>query len=276
MLTLRYNNATTIPVEAEVIAPEHFAGKSAREIAALPVQHGNAQAPLGEFFAVDGNADDGRVVVEGDCCRVKLIGSGMQSGTITVRGNAGMHLGAEMRGGAIHVLGNVGDWVGAELRGGVIHVHGDAGHHAGAGYRGSRLGMRGGRLLIDGNAGNEIGSGMRRGLIAIGGDAGDFTGVGLIAGSILVFGKTGIRVGANMRRGTIALFGPPTPLLPTFHFDCVYQPVFMRLYLRLLERHGFTHEARHRTGSYRRFSGDLVASGKGEVLWWQAHYPLAG
>lgn len=270
MLMLRYKGATTIPVEADVIAPEHFAGKSTAEIAALPVQHGNAQAPLGEFFAVAGDADDGHVVVEGDCSRVKLIGMGMRSGTITVRGNAGMHLGAEMRGGAIHVHGKAGDWVGAEMRGGLIHVHGDAGHLAGAGYRGSRLGMRGGVLLIDGKAGNEIGSGMRRGLIAVGGDTGDFTGIGLIAGSVFVFGRAGIRVGANMKRGTIALFGPPTQLLPTFRFDCVYQPVFMRLFLRQLARHGFARAVQHLTGSYRRFSGDLVASGKGEVLCWQA------
>ena len=269
MLLLKYKSATTIPVEAEVITPDQLAGKSPAEIAALPVQHGNAPAPLGEFFAVEGDASDRQITIDGDCGRVKMIGAEMQSGTITVRGDVGMHLGAEMRGGEIHVHGSAGDWVGAEMRGGRIHVRGDAGHLVGAGYRGSRLGMRGGAILIEGKAGNEVGATMRRGFIAIGGEAGDFAGVSLIAGTVLLFGKPGVRTGANMKRGTIALFGPPAPLLPTFRFDCVYRPVFMRLYLRQLAQWGFTPAAHPLDGNYRRFSGDLVSLGKGEVLVWE-------
>src|SRR5437667_11986496 len=158
MLRLTYRASTTVPVEAECIVPDQLAGKSADDIARLPVQHGNRQEPLGEFFAVAGDAADQQVVVEGDCSRVKWIGAGMTAGRLTVEGNAGMHLGAEMRGGDITVHGNTGDWAGAEMRGGRIHIHGDAGHLAGAAYRGSRLGMRGGALLIDGKAGNEVGT----------------------------------------------------------------------------------------------------------------------
>ncbi len=270
MLRLTYHGTTTIPVEAECITPDNLAGKSADEVARLPVQHGNTAVPLGEFFRVEGDAADGEVVVEGDCARVKLIGAEMKTGRITVHGNVGMHLGAEMRGGEILVHGNAGDWVGAEMRGGHIHVHGDAGHLVGAGYRGSRLGMRGGAILIDGKAGNEVGSTMRRGLIAVGGAAGDFAGVGLIAGTVFVFGEPGVRVGAGMKRGTIALFSGPQQLLPTFRFDCVYRPVFVRLYLRRLAAWGFRAAEPFREGAYRRYSGDLVALGKGEVLQWQA------
>ena len=269
MLRLVYRGNTTIPVEAECLTPDQLAGKSLAEIQALPVQHGNAQVPLAEFFEVSGSADDGELLIEGDCGRVKLIGIEMTSGRITVRGNVGMHLGAEMRGGVIEVYGNTGDWVGAEMRGGRIHVHGDAGHLAGAAYRGSRHGMRGGVLLIDGKAGNEIGATMRRGLIAIGGDVGEFAGVGMIAGSVFVFGLPGLRTGAGMKRGTVALFGPPPQLLPTFRFSCVYQPVFMRFYLQKLAGWGFAAAARHLLGSYRRYCGDRVALGKGEVLHWQ-------
>jgi formylmethanofuran dehydrogenase subunit C len=270
MLVLKYHSTTTIPVEAEAITPDHLAGKSPAAIAALPVQHGNAEAPLGEFFTVAGDAGDGHIVIEGDCSRVKWIGAGMRSGRVEVRGDAGMHLGAEMLGGELHVYGRAGDWVGAEMRGGLIHVHGDAGHLVGAGYRGSRHGMRGGTILVDGKAGNEIGSTMRRGLIAIGGDTGDFTGVSLIAGTVLVFGQPGVRVGANMKRGTIGLFGPPAPLLPTFRYDCDYDPVFMRLYLQQLRRWNFAPALVARQGRYRRYSGDLVSLGKGELLLWQA------
>ena len=266
MLVLKYKSATTIPVEAECITPDNLAGKSPAEIARLPVQHGNAEAPLSEFFSVEGDAGDQDIRIEGDCSRVKMIGSGMASGRITIRGNAGMHLGAEMTGGQIRVHGQAGDWVGAEMRGGKIHVHGDAGHLVGAAYRGSRHGMRGGTILIDGKAGNEIGATMRRGLIVIGGETGDFPGVSMIAGSIFLFGKPGIRIGAGMKRGTIALFGGNVPLLPTFAYDCEYQPTVINLYLRQLRAWGFSKADAAPGGLYRRYSGDLVALGKGEIL----------
>jgi formylmethanofuran dehydrogenase subunit C len=266
MLRLTYQSDTTIPVEAECITPDNLAGKSLAEIAALPVQHGNAAVPLGEFFQVEGDAGDRDILVEGDCSRVKLIGADMASGRITVRGNVGMHLGAEMTGGEIVVHGRAGDWVGAEMRGGRIHVHGDAGHLVGAAYRGGRFGMRGGAILIDGKAGNEIGGTMRRGLIAVGGDVGDFAGVSLIAGTVLLFGQPGVRLGAGMKRGSVVLFGAEPALLPTFRYDCTYRPVFLELYLRQLRAWGFGPAALFVGGLYRRFSGDLVALGKGEVL----------
>jgi formylmethanofuran dehydrogenase subunit C len=246
-----------------------LAGKTLREIASLPLQHGNAQVPLAEFFTVTGDAGDQQLVIEGDCQRVKWIGAGMTRGRITIHGNAGMHLGAEMVGGEIQVHGNAGDWVGAEMRGGRIHVRGHVGHLVGAAYRGSRAGMRGGVILVEGNAGNEIGGTMRRGLIAIGGDTGDFVAVSMIAGTVFVFGKPGIRIGAGMKRGTLALFGAPPPLLPTFRFTCVYRPVFLSLYLRQLQAWDFPVADDFLRGSYRRYSGDLVSLGKGEILQWQ-------
>jgi formylmethanofuran dehydrogenase subunit C len=268
MLTLRYHASTTIPVEAECVTPDNLAGKSPSEIAQLPVQHGNAPAPLGEFFHVEGDAGDGHVVIEGDCRRVKLLGSGMTAGRLTIRGAVGMHLGAEMRGGEIEVFGDAGDWVGAEMRGGKIHVHGGAGHLVGAAYRGARAGMRGGVILVEGKAGNEVGSGMRRGLIAVGG-AGDFPGVSLIAGSLFLFGPSGVRPGAGMKRGTIAYLGAAPELLPTFRPACAYEPVFLALYLRKLRAWGYPVEERFLSGSWRRYCGDLVALGKGELLVWQ-------
>jgi formylmethanofuran dehydrogenase subunit C len=266
MLILKYHSATSVPVEAECIRPDHLAGKTVAEISALPLQHGNAQAPLAEFFDVSGDAADHNIAIEGDCSRVKWLGAGMTGGRLTIHGNAGMHLGAEMTGGEIQLHGNAGDWVGAEMRGGRIHVHGHAGHLVGGAYRGSRSGMRGGVILVEGNAGNEIGGTMRRGFIAIGGDAGDFVAVSLIAGTVFVFGKAGIRTGAGMKRGTIAFFGERPALLPTFRFDCSYRPVFMRLYLRQLQSWAFPVARELLDDRYERFSGDLVALGKGEIL----------
>ncbi len=268
MIRLRYHGTTTIPVEAECIAPDQFAGKSAAEVAALPVQHGNALAQLGEFFSVEGEGDD-EIEIEGDCGRVKSIGAGMTRGFVAVHGNVGMHLGAGMRGGTIRVHGNAGDWVGAEMRGGHVHVHGDAGGLVGAAYRGGRAGMRGGAILIDGKAGNEVGAVMRRGLIAVGGASGDFPGASLIAGTILLFGPPGSRPGAGMKRGTIAYLGVSPELLDTFRYACTYRPVFLALYLRRLQAWGFHVAERFLSGNWRRYCGDRVALGKGEVLVWE-------
>jgi formylmethanofuran dehydrogenase subunit C len=129
--------------------------------------------------------------------------------------------------------------------------------------------MRGGVILIDGKASNEIGSTMRRGLIAIGGATGDFPGVSLIAGSLFLFGPVGIRPGAGMKRGTIACLGPTPHLLPTFRLACVYRPVFLALYLRRLRGWGFAVEERHMGGAWKRYCGDQVTLGKGEILTWQ-------
>lgn len=266
MLRLTYIRATTIPVEAECIAPNALAGKTTAQIADLPVQHGNAPARLGEFFRVEGDADDEHIVLQGDCSRVKFVGTGMTSGRITIEGNIGMHVGAEMRGGLIDVKGNAADWAGAEMRAGTIRIRGDAGHLVGAGYRGSRYGMRGGVIMVDGNAGNEVGSGMRRGLIAVRGNVADFAGVSMIAGTLLLFGKCGIRTGAGMKRGTVAVFGDKPQLLPSFRFDCELRPVFLRIYLRDLRDAGFPIGAALMDGSYRRYSGDLLSLGKGEIL----------
>ena len=41
----------------------------------------------------------------------------MTRGRITIRGNAGMHLGAYMKGGTIEVSGHASDWIGAEMSG---------------------------------------------------------------------------------------------------------------------------------------------------------------
>lgn len=269
MLRLRYRGDTTVPLEAECISPDRLRGKTATEVAAEMVFHGNRQVPLGEFFQIEGNADDGEVVVEGDCSRVKWMGAEMTTGRLRIDGRVGMHLGSEMRGGVIEVHGDAGDWVGAEMRGGRIHVRGRAGHLVGAAYRGSRRGMRGGAILIEGAVGNEIGASMRRGLIAVGGDCGDFPGVSFIAGSIFLFGSVGWRPAAEMKRGTLALFGPCPPLLPSFRFTCDYRPVFIDVYLRQLRAWGFQAAQRDFPGVFRRYCGDLVSLGKGEILHWK-------
>ena len=268
MTTLQLKALPDVPLEAESISPDCFSGKTADEIAALPVNVGNRKACLGDFFAVSGDGGP-EITLEGDLARVKLIGAGMTQGQIHVCGNAGMHLGAGMRGGRILVDGHVGDWAGAEMQGGHIHIRGNAGHCLGAGYRGSPKGMNRGVIMVDGDAGNEAGTAMRRGLIVIRGNSGDFTGAFMIAGTIVVFGQLGERTGAGLKRGTIVAFKPPR-LLPSYRYACTYAPPFMGLLLRHLVGLGVAVPEACAHGRYRRYSGDLTALGKGEILVWEA------
>jgi formylmethanofuran dehydrogenase subunit C len=268
-LTLTLHTPSSIPLEVDSVRLETVREQSPDEVLRTLVQRGNKQAPLGEFFSATGTArDDATLVWVGDCSRVKLIGAKLSSGTVRVEGTAGMHLGAEMTGGEVICEGDAADWVGAEMKGGRITVRGNAGHLVGAVYRGGRRGMTGGEILIHGSAGNEIGHTLRRGLIAIGGRCGDAVGVGMIAGTICLFGEPGIRHGAGMKRGTMVFFnpGPAIDVLPTFRSACSYQPVFLQLYLRELRSAGFRLADEYFTSRYRRYNGDLLELGRGEML----------
>ena len=266
-LKLTLHSEPAVPLEAELITPDKLAGLSEAEIAKLPVQHGNQQAVLGDFFGVAG-VGNGEVYLEGDLSRVKLIGSGMTGGRLVISGNVGMHVGAGMSGGEIVVEGDAGDWAGAEMLGGRLTIKGNAGHLVGSGYRGSRIGMQGGEIIVHGKAGNEVGGAMRRGLIAIGGDSGDFTGVNMLAGTIIVLGQLGWRTGAGMVRGSIISMHE-AELLPTFSYACTYQPTFLRLYLLHLQSLGLPVDDTQITGLYRRWSGDSVQLNRGEILLFQ-------
>lgn len=111
---------------------------------------------------------DGDLRVEGDLSRVRLVGSEMTGGSLTICGPAGAHVGQRMRGGRIIVEGDVGDWAGAELRGGLLVIRGSAGRRLGGAYHGQRTGMCGGEIVVYGDAGIEAGTGLRRRTISIG------------------------------------------------------------------------------------------------------------
>jgi formylmethanofuran dehydrogenase subunit C len=264
MTVLALKSPLEAPLEAAAIVPDRFAGMTAASIAAMPVTYGNEAACLGDFFQLDGPGT-AEIVLEGDLSRVKYIAAGMTLGKVTIRGDAGMHLGSEMRGGAIDVWGNAGDWTGSEMKGGRIHIRGNAGHGLGGAYRGSRRGMNRGVIIVEGNAGNETGAVMRRGLIVVTGNVGDFAGAFMTAGTIMVFGELGIRAGAGLLRGTIVTFRQPE-LLPTFRFDCSYSPHFLKLMLQNLRLQGLSILEKYLNGCFRRYSGDFNRLGKGEIL----------
>lgn len=268
-MILKPKIVTRIPIEAECISPDSFSGKSVEDVEKLEVFIGNKRKRLGDIFEISrGAEDDDEIVIEGDVNHVKHIGAAMSFGRISIRGNVGMHLGREMRGGEISVQGNVGDWAGAEMRDGVIKIKGNAGNLLGAAYRGSKSGMKGGLIAVDGDAGHEAGRLMKRGIIAVAGNVASFAGAHMKGGSILCFGKIGARAGAEMDRGTIVTFNE-LELLPTFKHDSTYNPAFLRVFLRELRKHALPIKNEHINGSYDRFSGDLAALGKGEILVWK-------
>ncbi len=268
-LVISPTTPSSIPLEVDTVRLETAREQSADHVARTLIQRGNRQVELGEFFNVSGSAGDNAMVWDGDCSRVKLIGSELSDGSIRVTGNAGMHLGAEMTGGEIVAEADVADWVGAEMHGGRIHVKGNAGHLVGAAYRGGRHGMTGGEIIINGAAGNEIGHTLRRGLIAVGGRTGDAIGFNMIAGTIILAGNDhGIRPGASMRRGSIVFLdsnGVPD-VLPTFKAAGPHPGDFLNMYFAHLRNVGFPLPDATSDATFERFTGDHLELGKGEIL----------
>ena len=76
-----------------------------------------------------------------------------------------------------------------------------------------------------------------------------------------------MRCGAGMKRGSIVLLGTDNPdLLPTFRSAGSYRPTFLRIYLRHLLTAGWPVPAGALESPYRRYSGDSLELGKGEIL----------
>lgn len=266
MITLTLKEQPEVPIEAEALSPDVVAELGNDELRALPIFFGKRQLRLDDFFEVEGEASE-ELEIHGDASRVKWLGRGMTRGQLRIVGNAGMHLGAFMKGGAIEVSGNASDWVGAEMSGGLIRIGGNVGGQIGAAYRGSLTGMTAGTIVVEGSAGLEVGMRMKRGTIVVKGMAKDFTGLEMKGGTIILGGAE-LRTGAWMNRGTIISL-TPIPLLPTFAYNCSYNPTFLRIYSRELETLGVSLPFEESEGSYELYSGDAAVSRKGELLVWK-------
>jgi formylmethanofuran dehydrogenase subunit C len=125
--------------------------------------------------------------------------------------------------------------------------------------------MTGGTLLVDGNVGNEAGAGMCRGLLVIGGDSGESLGARLLAGTIFCLGQFGKGAGLEMKRGSLVA-GSSKHLLPGFRPAGEADLEWLRIYLTWLLRLGLTFPQDWDQRSPRRFTGDHLVMGKGEVL----------
>jgi formylmethanofuran dehydrogenase subunit C len=263
-LKLKLHTQPDVPLEADCISPDRFQSLTNSDISALTVFHGNRQVPLGEFFDCSGDFD-GEIIIDGDCSKIKHVGSVMSLGRIIIEGDIGVHTGAAMSGGEIVIEGNANDWVGPEMLGGRIIVKGNAGHMVGSGYRGSTVGMQGGEIIVHGNVKNETGHVMRRGLIVVGGNAGDFTGVNMLAGTIIVLGEIGIRTGAGMKRGSI-ICQSKAEVIPTFTYSCEYQPTYLKHYFKYLKSIGLNISDSLFNETFERWCGDSIELNRGEIL----------
>lgn len=227
-ITLTPNGEKFLVLEAECITPDNFAGKTLQQIAELKVWEGNTTHNLGKFFDISGsisaNAADQVIVINGDCPRVKYIGSRMTAGAILCKGNVDMYCGAWMKGGKILVKGNTDAFAGIQMEGGDLVIEGNAGNYLGAAYRGDWRGMKGGNILVKGNAGCDIGEYMIGGVITVMGNvninagihAGRAVGAKEPGGKIVIYGNSPGRVGAQMTRGNIYVLGQIECMMPGF------------------------------------------------------------
>jgi formylmethanofuran dehydrogenase subunit C len=253
-------------VDLAGIIPERLAGLSAGDVAQLPIRADKREQPLGEFFAVQGRCEDGRVVLQGELGRVHRVAAGMTAGDMLVDGDTGRHAGEAMTGGRLTVKGSAGDWLACGLRGGVVHVAGDAGDNAACSLPQASHGVDGGTVLIEGSAGRLVGSRMRRGIVAVGGDCGEAAGFELRAGTVVVGGQLGPRAGAAMQRGSIVTFGPPPVLWPGFARGSVWQPTFLPILLAWLAHQGWKTPVDRENGPWQHWHGDLTTGCRGELF----------
>ncbi len=222
---LKLKEKKKIPIEAESITPDNFAGKSAAEIKKLILYCGNEKLSINDIFIVSGKGgevEDTKIIIDGDLSNIKRIGEKMTAGMIIINGNVGMHVGNEMTGGKILVNGNAHDWAGAMLNGGELEITGDAGNYVGAAYRGYWEGMKNGVIKVKGKVGHESLSWVRgskpskRFPTLICGGAGAFLGIHGHGGTIIVEGDVDRCAGADQVRGTIVVKGKVSNILPSY------------------------------------------------------------
>jgi formylmethanofuran dehydrogenase subunit C len=247
-VTLSLKKQNVVPIEADAITPDNFAGKSKGEIEAILVYYGNSKASIGDLFnvSVDGSdsAANTKIVFDGNVSRVKRIGQGMSAGEIEINGDVDMHCGSSMTGGKITINGNADSWVGCEMKGGEIVVNGNGGYYVGGGYRGEACGMSGGKITVNGNVRDFLGEHLCGGEIVVNGDAGLLPGISNNGGTIVIEGNTTM-VASEMKAGTVVIKGELAEMMPAFREEGTE------------EFDGVT---------FRKFTGDVNIGGKGVLL----------
>lgn len=238
---------------------------SQREVASLPVWHGNEQLSIGDFCKVS-PAADGVERWTGTLERLDGIGAGNSGRAIEIEGRVGNRVGAGMSAGSIRIRGQAGNDLGVDLAGGWIVVEGSSGVRTGSFSPGAARGMRGGAIVVTGNAGEEAGQKMRRGLLAIGGKAGSAAGDLMIAGT-LIAGELSSPFGQGLKRGSIISRTRPEQLPiwfgPAVNVQLSFTGLFAKALRRLLPHESFDFLAE---SHWQRAQGDRLERNQGELL----------
>ena len=262
-LTLTLKAALQQSVNCSVLTPDHLAGKSAAEIAAIQLSHGQHPLLAGDIFDISGSNTQ-QLCFKNATDKLDYIGANMTAGSITIEGDAGAYLGAGMKNGNIRCTGNAAAFAACGMRGGLLTILGNTGDFLGAGAEGLRKGMLGGTVIVKGNAGDRAGDQMRRGLILIEGNVGDYCGSRMIAGTIGVLGSTGSYTGFNMHRGTLLLTAQPK--LHVTMQDCgMHTLPFLNLLFKSFSAYE-TQFSKLSNNRVQRFVGDTAYNGNGEIL----------
>jgi formylmethanofuran dehydrogenase subunit C len=266
-VTLALRQALDSSIEVDGLTPDRLVHLSGQEIARLPVWRGGERLAVGDVFDVRGSRAPS-LVVEGAGPYVHGLGRGMAGGDLLIDGDAGHFTGAGMSGGVIIVKGSVGDDGAAGMSGGAFEVTGQCGDRLGAARPGESRGMTGGEIIVRGHAGRQVAAGCRRGLVVVGGNVGAGAAQRMIAGSLFVFGAVAGGAGQFNKRGSLVAFGD-IDIPASYRYACAYRPPHIRVTLMYLaRRHSMAVDPRHVNGVFRRFCGDALPPGKGEILVW--------
>ncbi|MDX2290178.1 MAG: formylmethanofuran dehydrogenase subunit C [Hyphomicrobiaceae bacterium] len=252
-------------VDLRSVCPAVVAGKTAREIAALPLGAAVNAPVLGDLFDVLAATRDA-LVIEAGSDRLDFVGAGLISGTrLIIDGDVGAHAGSGLAGGHLDIRGTVGAHLGSSMRSGLISITGSAGDNLGGPAPAKRDGLKGGIIHVGGDIGGYCGERMRAGTVIARGRIGDQAAPRMMGGTIFAQSGFGSGPGALLRRGT--LIAPSAArLLPTF-VDCG------RHRLLILDMMG-----RYLQGALgdlappaictpvHRFMGDTASIGRGELL----------
>jgi formylmethanofuran dehydrogenase subunit C len=219
-VTITMKNPPALYLEADNVAPDKFAGKTAAQIAELHVYEGNTTSTLGKYFEVSGNAGataaDTKIVVKGDVKKVKYLGMKMSAGELVIEGSTDQYTGAWMTGGKLTAKGNVEAFAATGMKGGELVIEGNAGNYLGAAYRGDWRGMSGGKILVKGNAGSDVGMYMLGGEVVINGDVDVHVMTHAEGGKVIVKGNAKSKLGGQLVDGTIIIFGTIDVMMPGF------------------------------------------------------------
>lgn len=250
-------------IDLSPLTPDHLAVKSAADIAAIELQCGKQKLRTDAVFDIAGD-DTNDIVFQNSSNKLDFIGSKMQSGSITVHGDAGAYLGFQMKKGTITVHGSAAAYAASGMAGGFMTIDGNVGDFLASAIPGDKKGMKGGTVLVKGNAGDRVGDQMRRGIVLIEGNVGAYCASRMLAGTIGVMGTVGNYVGYGMRRGTLLLFSQPR-LHATIQ-DCGSHTLpFLSLMFKSF-RNLPSKFATIDKNRVQRFAGDLANDGKGEIL----------